>query len=433
MSNQSYYCRALHGDSSYNICINSDMTVSCNCQDFDASGHLGDLRENSFAQIFSGEKAQSFREKLLCGELPIAACKGCPELSPAVSKDQSRYLHGYRLPHFGIMVENSVLCNLSCLCCWRSKILDIRHRTCMSIEDVERVAKLILEHEIKAISYFNLGEPFLKPSILDEIKILRKYNPNLFIITSTNGVCLDTDDKREAALMMNHIFFSIDGASQESLIKYQVGGNFDKSYSNLKHLVIERNKRRSPVIIEWKYVVFGHNDSRGEIEAALELARQARVDLISFWRGGGPDNILSKRFPDHPYFQNLGYSNWKGREVDLRIFPDEYIKVLSGILKLPESVFEATKGDRGTIADIISSEVNEPEISTEEYVEKAFKLLLGREPEVDVLMRFTTDLDKQVLTKPQLCLLIVDSEEFKAKARSGFNATPTAAGHRTNL
>src|SRR5471030_2386752 len=45
ITGQKFYCSALAGDSEYNITINSDLTVSCNCQDYDGSGHLGDLRK----------------------------------------------------------------------------------------------------------------------------------------------------------------------------------------------------------------------------------------------------------------------------------------------------------------------------------------------------------------------------------------------------
>jgi hypothetical protein len=73
------------------------------------------------------------------------------------------------------------------------------------------------------------------------------------------------------------------------------------------------------------------------------------------------------------------------------------------------------------MADIISSEPNEPEISTEEYVRKSFKLFLGREPEEEALKGYTAALDNQSMTKSQLCILLVESEEYQVKARSGFH------------
>src|SRR5262245_40122563 len=60
---QRFYCRALSGESEYNLTINCDLTVSCNCQDYDGSGHLGNLEKNSFEEIYYGPVAQEFREK----------------------------------------------------------------------------------------------------------------------------------------------------------------------------------------------------------------------------------------------------------------------------------------------------------------------------------------------------------------------------------
>jgi len=47
ITGQKYYCHALAGESEYNLTINSDLTVSCNCQDYNGSGHIGDLKTDS--------------------------------------------------------------------------------------------------------------------------------------------------------------------------------------------------------------------------------------------------------------------------------------------------------------------------------------------------------------------------------------------------
>ena len=61
ITGRKYYCHALAGESEYNITINSDLTVSCNCQDYDGSGHLGDLRKNSFEEVFFGPVAKKIQ------------------------------------------------------------------------------------------------------------------------------------------------------------------------------------------------------------------------------------------------------------------------------------------------------------------------------------------------------------------------------------
>jgi len=316
---EAFYCKALQGLSDYNICINSDMTVSCNCQDYDGSGHIGDLNHQTFEEIFSGPVAQGFRKSLAIGKFPIAQCETCVDLKK-VSGDEAEYrLSDYHLPTSGLMVENVAACNLKCLGCHREPLLETRKKLRMSLDDLRQVANIIYDHKIKRVSYFNLGEPFLSKSIFEEVSILKNRNPDLMLITSTHGMFINNDSKIRAALLMDHLFFSIDGATQDVVTKYQVGADFNKSYENMKNLVQRRNLTGAKTpIIEWKYVVFSWNDSVDEIERAIALAKEANVDIISFWGGGGPRSSVSYRFIRDPYFLQLGEKSWKGREINFQ-------------------------------------------------------------------------------------------------------------------
>ena len=116
-----FYCNALSGNSSYNICINSDMTVSCNCVDIDGSGHIGDLSSNTLEEIFDGITATKFRKSLSRGILPVKRCLKCWALMKTHRTEAKSYLSNYTTPKHGIMVENMVQCNLSCINCKRKK------------------------------------------------------------------------------------------------------------------------------------------------------------------------------------------------------------------------------------------------------------------------------------------------------------------------
>ena len=73
------------------------------------------------------------------------------------------------------------------------------------------------------------------------------------------------------------------------LKKYEKLGSFEKAYENMKALVDYRNsKGLSRPLIEWKYLLFNWNDRRSAIERAIEMAREAHVDAISFWPTGNP-------------------------------------------------------------------------------------------------------------------------------------------------
>jgi pyruvate-formate lyase-activating enzyme len=319
LSGTAYYCKALSGESNYNISINSDMTVSCNCQDYYGSGHIGDLNVQTLEEIFHGKRAQLFRKRLAQGLLATPICPDCRELQRVHRRDAAYFVTNYQLPREGVLVENTSRCPLKCLQCDRDSVTKIRNKRSMSLQDMEKVAAILQKYQIKTVSFHNLGEPFFSDMAYEHLSIIRKYNPRIYIWTSTSGLLLDSDKKREAALLTDHVLFSINGSSQAMVTRYQVGGNFSRSYGNMKRLVSMRNARNAalPVIV-WKYVVFSWNDSADAVEKAIDLAREAGVDIISFMPGTGAPSHVSQRYVHDPFFQRLGIPSCSGREIDFR-------------------------------------------------------------------------------------------------------------------
>jgi hypothetical protein len=191
----------------------------------------------------------------------------------------------------------------------------------MDLQRLDQMADLVSELGLEQLFYLNLGEPFLSPNIGQELPLLRKKNPNCRIVISTNGIVLNNDMKRQAALSASHLFFSIAGIDQAMLKKYEHYGNFEKAYGNMKALVDYRNARGLSIpLIEWKYLLFNWNDRRATILKAIEMAKAAGVDAISFWPTGNPFFGLSYRYRLGA-LNDIGVKNWKGREVDLRRAP----------------------------------------------------------------------------------------------------------------
>jgi len=175
-------------------------------------------------------------------------------------------------------------------------------------------------HELglENLFYLNLGEPFLSPNIGQELPLLRKKNPDCRIVISTNGIVLNSAAKREAALSASHIFFSIAGVSDAMLKKYENFGSYGKAYANMKALVEYRNAQGlTQPLLEWKYLLFNWNDHPQTIAQAIELAKAAGVDAISFWPTHNPFYGYSYRYA-LGWLNNVGVKSWKGREVDLR-------------------------------------------------------------------------------------------------------------------
>ncbi len=315
ISGRSFRCRALSGESNYNISINADLSVSCNCDDIYGQGRLGSMKLMTFREIFSGPTAKKFRRQLADGRIPITKCVTCPELEKVPKRDGEYWVTHYELPVDGVMFENNAGCNLSCTGCGRAfrPLEELK----IGVTNLEKVAREIAVMGIKRISFFSLGEPFMSKNIFEEMRIIRKYNPNILILTSTNGVLLDSDEKRRAALLMDEVTFSVDGCSQESLVRYQVGSDFSKAYDNMCRLVDLRNRTDgASTVIMWKYVVFNWNDSAHYLERTRELAEKAGVDVLHFTFTLNPFFGISWRFLFAAHWKELSPMKFKRREID---------------------------------------------------------------------------------------------------------------------
>jgi len=158
----------------------------------------------------------------------------------------------------------------------------------------------------------------LSPRITQELPILRAKNPHARIVVSTNGVLLNTDAKREAALHLSHILFSVHGISDPMLEKYMLHSSFQKAYAAMREMVAYRDARgaKAPVL-EWKYLLFNWNDQPQHIARAVEMAKEIGVDIISFWPTQNPFYGMSWRYK-LGLMKNIGEKCWKGHEIILR-------------------------------------------------------------------------------------------------------------------
>ena len=323
LTNKKFYCASLQGKSIHGITVNSDLTVSCNCSDIYGHGKIGDLKSENFEDIFKNKTVKSLRKNLQKGKLPIMDCVTCRNLFPI---KKSTKTPAYILPRF-LLIENTVACNLNCIACNRKKVMANRKKLSMSLDDIKYLSQKLKTVNPRSIHYYNQGEPFISKNIKKEITILKKDHPQTEITTSTNSLLINSDEKRQAAMLFDHIYFSIDGATQASVEKYQKGSDFKKAYKNMTDLVKFRGKKNKPVI-EWKYVLFRWNDRHQQLKKAAHLAKKSGVDLISFIKTLNPIYGFSYRFfLNYKYFNNFGYLSSVGRHL---IFNKNFPRVSHG-------------------------------------------------------------------------------------------------------
>jgi wyosine [tRNA(Phe)-imidazoG37] synthetase (radical SAM superfamily) len=223
--------------------------------------------------------------------------------------------HNLKFPRT-LLIENTSNCNLNCLSCRRELINKNRKSRHINLEYFEIISRSIQQLEVKNVAFMNFGEPFLSNSIMEEITILRKNNPNLWIETCTNGMLVNNEYKLKSALLFDKIRFSIDGATNESVRYYQKGSNFETVYKNMSSLAkLKKSHNLKRPIIEWKYVLFKWNDSRELISKAVKMAKVANIDSICFYPTLTPFYAIS-----YKYYLGLKYLRPAGNKIG---FPNE--------------------------------------------------------------------------------------------------------------
>ena len=87
-------------------------------------------------------------------------------------------------------------------------------------------------------------------------------------------------------------------------MKYRQRGDFAKAIRNLTALCDEKRKNGLDVpFVNWRYILFTHNDSDEEMALARTMAAEIGVDRLSWEITDHPENMFSRRFmrgtPEH--------------------------------------------------------------------------------------------------------------------------------------
>ena len=107
---------------------------------------------------------------------------------------------------------------------------------------------------------------------------------------------------------IDEVTFSIDGATAASYATYRRRGDFDKAIRNLRFAADEKRAIGSDLpFLNWRYILFTHNDSDAEMAQARALASEIGVDRLCWELTDHPEDMFSRRFrpgsPEHAAIQ----------------------------------------------------------------------------------------------------------------------------------
>jgi hypothetical protein len=179
-----------------------------------------------------------------------------------------------------IQIDASSHCQLACPVCptatGRTRaVLGAGH---LKLAEFQRL--LDANPEIAEVELSNYGEMFLNPQLPD---LLACAFERRVVVSGSNGVNLNfaRDEALEAVVKyrVRALTCSIDGATQETYAKYRINGDLSRVLAHVDRIRELRREHRSAFpLLDWQFVVFGHNEH--EIESARSLARQRGMQFV---------------------------------------------------------------------------------------------------------------------------------------------------------
>lgn len=293
------------------IVILSDGSITTCCMDPIGLNRYADIGQDDFETVL--KKHKCVLESIVEDPLSMPRCRICFEKISAAgfpetgtyktdpsNKEIIAFINKKKRPR-QLVIEMSSICNLTCNGCMQSRA-DIPSTRKHPLIDFDALSTWILDtaENIQYLRLYNYGETFVHPRSFEFIEFIRKLAPDIKIEIATNGLLLDTREKRKRLIDANvHcIYFSIHGSDAQSVEKYMTSVfDFEKMMgiiSDCSRLKIAYGKNTCLI---WKYLLFEWNDTDDHIEQAKYLARKNGIDQLIFWLPGFPSP--SKRFPEH--------------------------------------------------------------------------------------------------------------------------------------
>jgi len=294
-----------------------DGRIVCGCADPYAHRVLGDVRTSSVHEVWSGETITRLR-----GELNAGGSKFCGDcsLKTPLKRDEAPPIGPLGDDGVGALpsqmyIECTAACNISCaqaVCAPETGITRTRQAGMLDFDLFRRVIDEA-GPSLQRIDFFNYGEAFLHKRAIEMCEYIKTHFPHIYVYTSTNGLALNEEQARRLVHSgIDEVTFSIDGATQESYVKYRQRGRFDVAIANLRAMAEEKRRagRESP-FLNWRYILFIWNDSEAEMDIARRLAADIGVDRLCWEITDHPEDSYSRRFvPGTPAYESIHQEIW---------------------------------------------------------------------------------------------------------------------------
>lgn len=276
------------------------------------SAFVGNLNENTFDEIYNGEKAIKFRQEILDGIYKYCNLGSClnkchfnfrfiPEKVSFKTK-QTKY------PEL-VCIGADEECNCNCIIC-RPDIIRLKEEELSEYrEKIEKIYLPIMK-DAKQVTLTPTGDPFGSRNTRELIKAIIKKYPHIKFNLMTNGILCDKYNLDELGLTgrINHVMVSLHASNEEIYNRVVKNGNFNKVKENLSYLKsLKDNRKIKSVALAFVVNVENFENIPDFIEFAKSYGFEALFWPCSEWERNSniteePLNVCN---PKHPKFKSL--------------------------------------------------------------------------------------------------------------------------------
>ena len=285
-------------------------------------------KETAQMQIFSAVNKQTIKNLLKYSVFLIGKRRLCVFTRGAnliLATFQTAFKPSYAIARpVKLVIDIGNICNLRCVLCPVGQKRDGRAMGFMPFEDFKRIVDEAEPYTI-FIDLYNWGEPLLNKDIFRMIS----YAHEKGFITAISSSLVHLDEDMAEALIssgLDILIVSLDGVSQETAERYQVGADFAKVMSHIKLIVDKKRElsKRAP-FIQWRFIVTKYNEH--EIPQAEILAKGIGVNKLEicgiycdmgemlFWDNEAQFQNVKEWLPEDERYSVYDYTKRKRKNI----------------------------------------------------------------------------------------------------------------------
>ena len=215
---------------------------------------IGNLNQNTFDEVWNGEKVNAFRKSMIDGSYKYCNNQACPAMLSNKSLNLTNkkifewnFARRAKLPkHMSFSIDKT--CNLECPSCRPHKILKDPEVTDRGYNMLKTIFESIFSNptdEFISLTVDGQGEVFHSQAyrkIFDEYKDeLSDFDfwPNIKFVLCTNGTIMTPKIQKKYDYIMKRTInsrISIDAGNKETYEKVRKGGNWEILWNNLNYM-----------------------------------------------------------------------------------------------------------------------------------------------------------------------------------------------------